>query len=415
VKILKRKTKYRVGIGFATGRKSFLKVLKSHIFNWREAGLVNQHHLSLNVFIAYDLTYRQANKTDFTRIPLDLMESVDQIQFIGQTTLRKEINYLVAAGVITYPEASLIFGKGYASLRNAILYSALKHQMDCLLYFDDDEYPVAVTNTRNSVIWGGQQGVTTHLQYIREADVTSGYHCGYISPIPYLNYNSDLSETDFRTFIEAISNDILNWEKVKEVMENGGVTYADTAVLTAKQAQEVPEIKGTKFIAGSNLCLNLKNPDRVFPFYNPPGARGEDAFYSTCLSKHHVLRVPCYTFHDGFAAYNHLLEGVLPTKLRLIKGDNKRVVARFYRACVGWVRYKPLLIYLTQRDVYQDKMNSVARKLELTLPKLARYFQQPKFLLILNEFQKYRANVVKHAEEFRRTQAIWNKIREGVL
>ncbi len=50
--------------------------------------------------------------------------------------------------------------------------------------------------------------MTTHLQYIREADVTSGYHCGYISPIPYLNYNSDLSETDFRTFIEAISNDI---------------------------------------------------------------------------------------------------------------------------------------------------------------------------------------------------------------
>jgi hypothetical protein len=92
-------------------------------------------------------------------------------------------------------------------------------------------------------------------------------------------------------------------------MKNGGVTYADTKILTSDTAEEVPEINHSKFISGANLCINLTNPDRVSPFYNPPGARGEDTFLSTCLSQRKVLRVPCYAFHDGFSAYHHLMDG----------------------------------------------------------------------------------------------------------
>jgi hypothetical protein len=53
--------------------------------------------------------------------------------------------------------------------------------------------------------------IKTHLLYIRQADITHGYHCGYVSPIPYVEFNNDLTENDFATFIEAISNDIINW------------------------------------------------------------------------------------------------------------------------------------------------------------------------------------------------------------
>ena len=56
-----------------------------------------------------------------------------------------------------------------------------------------------------------------------------------------------------------------------------------------------------KFISGANLCFNLKNYKNFPPFYNPPGARGEDTFLSTCLSECSVRKVPCYTFHDGFS------------------------------------------------------------------------------------------------------------------
>ena len=38
------------------------------------------------------------------------------------------------------------------------------------------------------------------------------------------------------------------------------------------------QINKAKFISGANLCINLTDAKRVFPFYNPPGARGEDTF-----------------------------------------------------------------------------------------------------------------------------------------
>ncbi|NTW71321.1 MAG: hypothetical protein HGA49_03670 [Eubacteriaceae bacterium] len=108
--------------------------------------------------------------------------------------------------------------------------------------------------------------MTTHLKNITQADITHGHHCGYISPIPFIEFNDKMTESDFRSFIEAISNDILNWDNIKTVMEQGGVTYADTKILTTDDAIEVKEINHAKFISGANLCINLTDPRRIFPF-----------------------------------------------------------------------------------------------------------------------------------------------------
>lgn len=84
-----------------------------------------------------------------------------------------------------------------------------------------------------------------------------------------------MTETDFCLFIKAISNDIINWDFIRSVMDNGGVTYADTKILVSDTAQEIPEINGTKFISGANLCINLTDPDRVahFTTHRVPGAK----------------------------------------------------------------------------------------------------------------------------------------------
>lgn len=400
----------RIGIGFATGRKNFQKILRSYVFNWKESGLADSSRVSLHLFVAYDLTYAKTKSTDYTRIHSEITDCIDSIHFIGVDEIIHEIEQLTADGILTEQEAKMIFCKGYAAQRNAILYDAIKNKMDCLIFLDDDEYPVAVTNTRSTAIWGGQHVLSEHLKYIMQSDITHGYHCGYISPIPFINYNDLLSENDFRIFIKAISNDILNWDNVKKVMDNGGVTYADTNILTSHDAYEVHESNHTKFISGSNLCFNLTDPTRVFPFYNPPGARGEDTFYSTCLSERKVLKVPCYTFHDGFSAYNHLLEGVLPIKLKFITADNEEVVNRFYKACIGWIRYKPLLLYITQRDSYAAKIDAMRIELNLTLPKLCAYFKQNRFNQIKIEFEKYQRNVEKYDLEFAQTRQIWARL-----
>jgi len=402
--------KNKVGIGFATGRKNFQQVLKTYIYNWHESGLVENKMVSLNLFIAYDLTYNKTKISDYTNFHEDLVDQIDDVNFIDSTYIKKEIDYLIEESAIESEQAKMIFGKGYAAKRNAILYSAIKQNVDYLIFLDDDEYPMAVTNTKKTAIWGGQHVLRVHLTNIEHSDITHGHHCGYISPIPYIEYDDIMHESDFRSFIEAISNDIINWNNIKNVMNDGGVTYADIKILTSEKAVEVPETNHTKFISGANLCINLTDPSRVLPFYNPPGARGEDTFLSTCLSERTVFDVPCYTFHDGFSTYSRLLEGVLPTKLKYSKADNEEIIERFYKACIGWVRYKPLMTYITQHDSYNEKIEEMKEKLNETLPIICTYFQKPNFMNILTELDKYNKNVEKHYNDFQETQEIWANI-----
>lgn len=402
----------RIGIGFATGRKSFQKVLKTHIYNLEESGLADNARVSLNLLVAYDLNYQKTRATDFTKIPQELNDQLDEKVFISYTAVREEISRLIDEEIITPMQANLLFGKGYAAKRNAVVYFALKNKMDYLMFLDDDEYPLAVSNTRKKAVWSGQHVISTHLKYINRADITHGHHCGYISPIPYIEFDDVLTEDVFRNFVEAISNDIIKWDNLMSVMNDGGVTYANIWVLQQDDAVEVPEINHSKFISGANLCINLTDPKRLFPFYNPPGARGEDTFLSTCLGDRDVLKVPCYTFHDGFSTYNHILDGVLPIHLEFIKANNKKIIDRFYRACIGWIRYKPLLLYLTQRDAYEEKISEIREQLQQTLPVICEYFHSSEFMQILKEFNKYSKNVGKHHEEFLESKAAWAKIME---
>jgi len=407
---LQQSKEVQVGIGFATGRKSFQRILKTNIYNWRESGVTQEKDIRINLLAAYDLKYSNTRRTDYTNVSKKLLDLIDDTYFIGRTETQTEIDYLVENHVVTREEGRLVFASGYAGKRNILLYTALKNHMDYLLFLDDDEYPMAVTNTRSSAIWGGQHVLVTHLKNIEQADITNGHHCGYVSPIPYIQFNDTMKEQDFRLFIEAISNDIVNWDTIRSVMNNGGVTYADTKILVSDRAEEVPEINNTKFISGANLCINLTKPDRVSPFYNPPGARGEDTFLSTCLGQRKVLRVPCYTFHDGFSTYHHLMDGVLPIKLKYIQADSEPIITRFYLACIGWIRYKPLLLYITQREHYEEIIDQMRSSLAATLPKVCAYFGNEAFMNVSSELERYHKNVKKHYQKYIEVQQVWSKI-----
>lgn len=411
---MKQDSVIHVGIGFATGRKNFLKVLKTYIYNWQESGLTGCENIRLHVIIAYDLKYDDTKPSDFTHVGPEMRKYVEDIQYVDARYIREEIAGLTERGVIDGREAELFFTSGYAAMRNAVLYAAVKRKMDYLLFLDDDEYPLAVTKAGDVALWSGQHLLASHLRHIQDADITNGYHCGYISPIPYIRFNEKMTEADFRMFIEAISNDIINWDNIVRIMGQGGVTYAATDVLIRNTVTEVPEVNRCKFISGSNLCLNLTDPGRVIPFYNPPGARGEDTFLSTCLSERKVLRVPIYAFHNGFSIYNYLLSGVLPTQLKPIVADSKQVATRFYNACVGWVRYKPLLTYITQREQYAQKIEDMRSKLAASLPKISAYFGMRDFRKIMPELDRYDRNVQAHYAQFIENQQIWGKLNQSL-
>ena len=350
--------KLNIGIGFVTGRKHFQNVLQSYINNWLEHGLIQNKEIRIHLFIAYDLKYNGTSVSDYKNIPPELADMVDSINFYGTDKIDYEVRRLKEENSINEEESKLLFGEGYGKKRNVVTYFAIKNKMDRLIFIDDDEYPIAtMKNEHNKLIWMGQSVVGTHLKYITDADITHGHHCGYISPIPFIRFNEVLCENDFKQFVEAISNDIITWEKIRGlIIENKGVTYANPDIINQSLVSDVVEENGMKFISGANLCFNLKNTKNLPPFYNPPGARGEDTFMSTALTNLKVKKVPCYTFHDGFSMYNNILNGVLPLSLDAIDSVSPVILKRFVNATIGWIRYKPLLIYITKREEYDTIM-----------------------------------------------------------
>lgn len=401
-----------IGLGFATGRKSFRKVLNAYLSVWNatRSRLPLDMEVRLHLFVAYDLEYHNTRSTDYTNLSQELVDAFDSMIFYGAKNALRSIEQAALRQDFTSEELRRVFAAGYAGKRNAVLFAALENHMDYLLFLDDDEYPMAVTNNRDFCLWSGQNVILSHLREIPHADYTNGYHCGYVSPIPQIAFNDVLDEGTFRTFIEAISNDIVNWEKMKSLMATGGVTYADTEVLLRQTAREVPEVGGCKFLSGANLCINLTRPERTFPFYNPPGARGEDTFLSTMLHARTVRQIPCYAFHDGFSIYNRLLEGGLPIHLAPITASSPEIATRFLNACIGWVRYKPLLVYITAPERFEAEMAAIRQALGQTLPRLADYFQMPRFLEISAEFEKYCKNAKRHHRQLEMTQHTWGKL-----
>lgn len=404
-----KKGKINVGIGFVTGRKNFKNVVKAYLDSWNQSSPAERKQYALHLFVAYDLKYMGTEANDYKITDEGILGTVDSAHYLGAAAIATEARLLTERGVLAPAEAKLLFGEGYAMKRNAVLYFALKSKMDYLIFLDDDEYPIANIKMDGSTVWKGQEVLSTHLLNLPHADMTHGHHCGYISPLPKITFSDTLREDDFRVFIEAISNDIINWGSVKQKMDDGGVTYAELDVINSEQVEIIKEVQGMKFISGANLGFRLKQPDKLFPFYNPPGARGEDTFLSTCIGACEIRKVPCYTFHDSFLAYPGLLSGVLPNRLRTMDVGSGTNYKRFLRACVGWIRYKPLLTYITRREDYAAEMANSRRALDEVIPKLCAYFGNDDFKGIVKEFSFFQAHVEAHYQDFARTKDAWIK------
>lgn len=405
-----RGKKYSVGIGFVTGRNNFKSVVKAYLEDWKVSKPEEQKKVSINLFVAYDLKYKDTKVSDYKIIDEDILGVVDTANYFGSPAINREAEVLIKKGVVSAYEAKLVFRDGYAGKRNSVLYFAVKNKMKQLIFFDDDEFPIACLNQGEKLQWQGQEVLATHIKNMNDCDMTHGHHCGFISPLPNFAFDDVLTEEDYRMFIEAISNDILNWDAVKGRMESSGITYADPNVLAQKEPLTIKENRGMKFISGANLGFTLTDPENLAPFYNPPGARGEDAFLSTCLQSKIVHKIPCYTFHDGFSEYDCLLHGSLPTQLLPAKLGSRAMTSRFLKACIGWIRYKPLLLYITQREKYEEEIVKMRKNLEIVVPKLCQYFDNTGFSSILTELDLYHAQVKTHFKEFEETKVAFGKI-----
>ena len=403
----------KFGIGFVTGRPNVCKVI-----NNTYERLINQFKdsdkkVELTIFILFDLGYQFTTRIDFYGIIPNVYKDI-KVKYITPEDMEEEKKKLIGREILTKQETELFFGHGHAKGRNTLMYYAQKSGMDYLLFWDDDEYPVAVIKDEktNELTWKEQDNIAMHLKYIENADVTIGYHCGYISPIPYVELNKDIDEELFKQFIEGISNEMVSWESIKQKFkENGGITYADPKIANGKGAYVQKDEGKGNWVSGSTLCLNLKHLDKIPAFYNPEGARGEDTFFSVNLKNSKIIKVPVYHFHDGFLKYTSVVRQKYPKALKKIKATDEEVEQRFLKASRGWIKYKPLLIYVTDPEHYKEKIKDNYEKLEKSIPEINKLFNTDVFDTLLTDLEDYDKNVKKNYNEFISTNEVWNKLK----
>ena len=405
--------KINMGIGFVTGRPNVCKIINSYYSEILNQVKDKKEQINLTFFVLFDLSYQFTKRTDFYGIIPDAYKENIEIRYITPEDIEEDKKILISRYGMTKEEANLFLGHGHAKGRNTVMYYALKNHMDYLLFWDDDEYPIAnIKGEDNSIIWKKQNNVLMHLKHIPRADVTIGHHCGYISPIPYIDYHDDISEEDFKNYIEAISNEIVSWESIKEKFEKyNGVTYADEKIANGDGAYEIEATNGGKWVAGSTLCLNLNHVEKIPAFYNPPEARGEDTFFSVNLVDSKVVKASTYHFHDGFLKYTGIMKGNYPKTLRRIKYTEDEIEQRFLKASKGWIRYKPLLMYILDKEHYEEKIKVVYEKLKKSIPTINPLFENSDFNVLLKELKSYDKNVEKHYQEFLKTNEIWTRLK----
>lgn len=401
-----------IGIGFVTGRPNVCRIINSYYKEAIEQLKEDGRNLKLTFFILYDLGYQYTKRTDFYSIIPDVYKENIEIKYITPEDIEEEKKILISRYELSKEESNLFLGHGHAKGRNTVLYYALKNKMDYLLFWDDDEYPVACIKGENGEItWKKQNNITMHLKYIERADVSIGYHCGYISPIPYID-SEEIDEEILKDYIEGLSNELVHWDSIKEKFEkNNGVTFADPKIANGEGVYEIKGENTKKWVAGSTLCLNLRHIEKIPAFYNPPEARGEDTFFSTLLDESKVMKVPVYHFHDGFLKYTNIARRKYPKVLRKIKSSEEQIEERFFKASRGWIRYKPLFEYITNRENYTERMTETHEQLEEGIPEVNKLFEHSDFNVLLKDLEEYDKNVKKHYNEYVKTNEIWNKLK----
>lgn len=131
------------GIGFVTGRPNVCKIINSYYENIIEQITNIDKQVNITIFILYDMEYQFTKRTDFYGIIPQVYKNI-RIKYITPEDIEEEKKKLISRQNFKKDEVDLILGHGHAKGRNTIMYFALKRKIDYLLFWDDDEYPIAV-------------------------------------------------------------------------------------------------------------------------------------------------------------------------------------------------------------------------------------------------------------------------------
>ncbi|TKJ17625.1 hypothetical protein CEE44_03785 [Candidatus Woesearchaeota archaeon B3_Woes] len=318
----------------------------------------------IHLIISYDPTFYNLKPTDF-RIEQETSSKFDSVTYLGPES------YLDFSWVKTLPDVtdeafSILFEpRGYCSQKNRAILDALLKGVEHILFLDDDEYFVAPFQNGGMLDWVEQDVFGAHLQHNSDADITNGAHTGYFSPIPS-DIEYSLEEEVRRTLGEifSIGNEVIDRETFINIRKS--IIYGDDVFLRNGH-HEIPEKKGVRTLSGGNITLNASSirSGKIPPYYNPYGARGEDAILGMQIPDLSILKIPVYTFHDPFQKYWQITQRQYPEEIEPIEVI-PGTIDRFCKACIGWIKYAPFLIQLTSQDEqeYRERIAAMEQPLK---------------------------------------------------
>ena len=156
-----------MGIGFVTGRPNACNIINKYYKSILEQAKRYNENVNITIFILYDIEYQQCVKEEFYKINPNVYKDL-HIKYITPENIEEDKKILRGRYGFTTKQADYMLGYGHAKGRNTLMYYALKRKIDYLIFWDDDEYPVACVKRNDGEIdWIPQDNIIKHLENIK--------------------------------------------------------------------------------------------------------------------------------------------------------------------------------------------------------------------------------------------------------
>ena len=87
---------------------------------------------------------------------------------------------------------------------------------------------------------------------------------------------------------------------------------------------------------------------------------------------------------------------------------------RFLKTTIGWIKYKPLYYFITDRGNYKKIINQAKKNLAKSVDKMSTAFETCDFSCLTRELDDYDKKVRKHYDEYVKATKIWDKFKFDV-
>ncbi|MCC7264028.1 MAG: hypothetical protein IT369_16060 [Candidatus Latescibacteria bacterium] len=405
--------KKQVHLAFCSGRRTLPLVAGMLARNLARWG--HRQDCDLQLSVVYDPSYQGLSPLDFA-LSGAVERGFSAVSYLGPGAWQQLAWMRQGLGLDERGFNALFRPRGYCSQKNLALIHALLAGADYLLFLDDDEYYAApFPGEQGGLEWEEGDLLGPHLRGLQAAAITHGVETGYTSPIP-ADLDRYLGEAVRRRLGAALG---LGSEFIGEhtFVLPGRLARCGNRMELRCLPRPLPRERGVVRMSGGNIAFDLAavRQGLIPPYFNPPGARGEDALLGAQLGGLACHRVGACIFHDPFQRYLDITRGEYPPHLAQIEVAPASL-ERFGGAFIGWLRYAPLLLRLTVGETREreERLEQMQAEMDALGPLLAQALGWEGFAQGGQELRRYRERVEGDWEDLQRAREAWVRVVRGV-